>query len=111
MPLLADSEQAIAALDTFKTVPAGYARRMAANSVAAAGEEAGPLLDALLQLMAADRVDHTIFWRRLSHWTREGRTDDTSVRDLFLNREAIDAWLYHIQSCLCRSTGLAADLM
>jgi uncharacterized protein YdiU (UPF0061 family) len=38
-------------------------------------------------------VDFTIFWRRLSHWLRAADAGDASVRDLFLDRAAIDAWL------------------
>ena len=114
MPLVGDSELAIAALETYKTsYPQAYARRMSAKlGLPQPTEETGPVLDALLQLMAADRVDYTIFWRRLSHWARECRTDDTSVQDLFLNRVAIDAWLLSYSELLVHAAqGLAADLM
>jgi uncharacterized protein YdiU (UPF0061 family) len=50
------------------------------------------LIEALMQLLAQDRVDYTIFWRRLSHWVAAMNGND-SVRDLFLDRAAIDAWL------------------
>jgi uncharacterized protein YdiU (UPF0061 family) len=38
--------------------------------------------------------------------------EDTSVRDLFLNRDAIDAWLLSYSELLANTPqGLAADLM
>ncbi len=46
-----------------------------------------------LKLLASERVDYTIFWRRLSHWVAQGDPADASVRDLLLDRAAFDAWL------------------
>lgn len=114
LPLVGDSQLAVSALDTFKTVyPQAYARRMAAKlGFHEPTAEMGPLVETLLQLMAADRVDFTIFWRRLSHWVREGRMDNPTVRDLFLNRDGIDAWLLSYSELLAQvPRGLAADLM
>lgn len=114
MPMIEDSELAIAALETYKTIyPQAYAYRMAAKmGLQQPTSEAGPLIDNVLHLMATDKVDYTIFWRRLGHWARECRLDDTSVRDLFLNREAIDAWLLSYSELLVHiPRGIAADLM
>ena len=75
-------------------------------------EQDRDLIDALLMLMAQDRVDYSIFWRRLSHWAREQRADDASVRDLFLDWAGFDAWLLSYSELLAQvSPGLAADLM
>jgi len=103
LPLINDQDQAIAALETFKTAyPAAFAQRMAAKlgcdlSPYAPGskqfESITPLIEEVLRLLALDRVDFTIFWRRLSHWAQKADAGDASVRDLFLNRDAIDAWL------------------
>jgi len=53
--------------------------------------------DEALRLLAADRVDYTIFWRRLSRWVqaREGdaAAPPDSVRDLFMDRAGFDQWL------------------
>jgi uncharacterized protein YdiU (UPF0061 family) len=45
-------------------------------------------------------VDFTIFWRRLSHWAKRFDSNDATVRDLFINRDAINAWLaaFHAQT-------------
>jgi len=95
LPLIEDQEQAIAALETFKDVyPRAFARKMAAKLGFAQGHEAHKaLIEDILKLLAADRVDFTIFWRRLSHWAASCDVANTSVRDLFLNRDGIDAWL------------------
>lgn len=56
-----------------------------------AGEELGDqaLADDLLKLMAASRADFTISFRRLSR----ALTDPEPLRDLFVDREALGAWL------------------
>ena len=53
------------------------------------------LVEGVLQLLAKDRVDYTIFWRRLSQHVAGGPAEP--VRDLFLDRDGFDAWLsdYH----------------
>ena len=57
-------------------------------------------------------MDYTIFWRRLSHWAQTQRPDDPSVRDLFINREAADAWLLSYSELLAQyPSGLEVDLM
>jgi uncharacterized protein YdiU (UPF0061 family) len=93
--LIGDQELALAALESYKTVfPAELQSRMAAKLGLPAEAQPGDreLIEAILQLLAADRVDYTIFWRRLSrHVAGEGNAD--SVRDLFLQREAFDGWL------------------
>jgi len=114
MPLISAQEHAIAALETYKTLyPQALARRMAAKLGFSVPDEAHkPLIEAVLKLMAADRVDFTLFWRTLSHWARACDMHDTRVRDLFLNREAIDAWLLQYAEQLAPGQrGLAADLM
>jgi hypothetical protein len=103
LPLINDQDQAIAALETYKTTyPAAFAQRMAAKlgcdlSRCAPGSKQAEGLTTLveegLRILAQDRVDFTIFWRRLSHWALKADGSDASVRDLFLNRVAIDAWL------------------
>ena len=67
-----------------------------------ASEEAAPappppgLVNRALQLLHDNEVDYTIFWRRLSERVA-GRPVDR-VRDLFLDRPAIDVWLRDYQT-------------
>ena len=67
-------------------------------------------MDGLQQLLAAGRVDYTIFWRRLSRAVADGK--DEPVRDLFADRAAFDAWSLQYKELLARDDkAMAADLM
>jgi uncharacterized protein YdiU (UPF0061 family) len=114
LPLIGDQKLAIAALETFKTTyPDAFAKKMAAKlGFAKAQVEHGDLAEDVLKLVAADQVDFTIFWRRLSHWARTCSRTDDSVRDLFLDSAGIDRWLLQYSELLAQDKrGLAADLM
>lgn len=50
------------------------------------------LVDELLTLMAKDKVDFTILFRRLCDFSSVDSTRNTFIRDLFLQREAFDRW-------------------
>ena len=76
----------------------GYRERFAASmlgrlrtKLGLAGAEPGDqaLADDFLKLMAASRADFTQSFRRLSRALR----DPEPLRDLFIDREALDAWL------------------
>ena len=117
LPLIGDSDAALAALDSYRS---DYPAAMLAAWRAKLGLSAGvrpeaddqDLIDRWLKLMAADRCDFTITFRRLAGFASAesaGRTtsgtSDTSgtsaeasaeanapVRDLFIDRPAFDAW-------------------
>jgi uncharacterized protein YdiU (UPF0061 family) len=95
LPLISDQDLAVAALETYQTLlPRALALRFGAKLGLAEGEAAPQaLVQDILTLLASEAVDFTIFWRRLSHWALEQAAGDASVRDLFLDRPAIDAWL------------------
>ena len=118
LPLIEDQDLTIAALETYKSAyPQAFDASMAPKlGFAAVREGQRALVDALLQLMATDRVDYTIFWRRLSHWVRQPATGatppDAAVRDLFMDRDAIDQWLLQYSEHLVDiPRGIAAILM
>ena len=53
------------------------------------------LVEDLLQALQQDRVDYTVFWRRLSMAVHESAHSTHAfepVRDLFLHRDTFDAW-------------------
>ena len=50
------------------------------------------LIDDLLRLMATDRADFTITIRRLADFSAAPGAANDAVRDLFIDREAFDAW-------------------
>ncbi len=50
------------------------------------------LLDELLDLLAKNRVDYTIFFRQLSFFRTEPSSDSNGLRNHFLDREGFDLW-------------------
>lgn len=112
LPLIEEQELALAALESYKTAfPAALEAHMRAKLGLldpAANDQA--LAEDILKLLAQDRVDYTIFWRRLSH--SGAGTDAQAVRDLFLDHAAADAWLLRYKERLAHTPqGLVADLM
>ncbi|MGI4777267.1 MAG: protein adenylyltransferase SelO [Janthinobacterium lividum] len=99
LPLIGDQDAAVAALASYKTVfPEAYDDRMREKlgllAVSGATEHDGAereLIDGVLRLLAAERTDWTIFWRRLCDCAENG--DTAPVRDLFIDRQGVDAWL------------------
>jgi uncharacterized protein YdiU (UPF0061 family) len=92
MPLIEDSDTALAALEPYKTVypQALMAAWRAKLGLRDAREEDQALADDLLKLMAQDHTDFTITFRRLGGFSAAGA--NTAVRDLFIDRLAFDAW-------------------
>lgn len=107
-----DQELALAALETYKTAfPAALEAQMRAKLglIDTQPEDRG-LIESLQKLLAQDKVDYTIFWRKLSHFVA-GAPPET-VRDLFLDRPAWDAWLLQYSERLRHiNSRLSADLM
>ena len=92
LPLIAEQESALAALESYKAV---FPRELEARMRAKLGlTDAQPadreLIESILKLLAQDKVDYTIFWRRLSRFVAGEGAE--LVRDLFLQRDAFDAW-------------------
>jgi uncharacterized protein YdiU (UPF0061 family) len=93
LPLIGEQDLALAALEPYKTLfPRELEARMRAKlGLADAQDGDRALIEGIQKLLAADRVDYTIFWRRLSHAVAANAFEP--VRDLFLDRGALDAWL------------------
>jgi uncharacterized protein YdiU (UPF0061 family) len=101
MALVDDSDAILAVLDVYPDLfqQAWFERMRLKLGGLSPQNDDGELIHALLETMAADRVDHTLFWRRLSravaHW-QGGMAQDASfapVIDLVLDRERLQAWL------------------
>ena len=107
LPLMDEQQQALDALEPYKALmPAALQRRMNAKlGLERVQDGDAELTEALMKLLAADAVDFTIFWRRLSHAV-PGELDP--VRDLFLQRETFDAWAVHWQERLQAQPGFDA---
>ncbi|HJW12716.1 MAG TPA: YdiU family protein [Albitalea sp.] len=94
LPLMADGDEALAALEPYKSVfPQALESRMRTKlglaSVQASDRE---LIDGLLQRMAQDKADYSITFRRLGEFSTAPDAANARVRDLFLDREGFDAW-------------------
>ncbi|MDP2368606.1 protein adenylyltransferase SelO [Rhodoferax sp.] len=113
LPLIEDQDLAVAALEPYKQEFSDcFAQQMRAKlGLTGLTLESDPaLIDDLLQLLARNRVDYTIFWRRLSYMV--SGADPATVRDLFLDRSAFDAWLLRYSELLgLVSKELAANSM
>ena len=104
LPLIGDEELTIAALESYKTVfPAAYARQMLAKLGLPENEAGTPategrfalLVNPLLQILADNKVDYTIFFSRLTDAVAQGQArpiDFEPLRDIILDRPSFDAW-------------------
>ena len=92
LPLIEDSDLALATLEVYKTAFADalLARWRAKLGLQTAEADDRELVDDLLRRMATDRCDFTITFRRLA--TFVPGAPNAAVRDLFIDREAFDAW-------------------
>jgi uncharacterized protein YdiU (UPF0061 family) len=69
-----------------------YLERMAAKFGLPPGSETASLVMDALQLLAQNRVDYTIFLRRLCDFDSRPEAANAPLRDLVLDRAAFDAW-------------------
>ena len=112
LPLMDNQEQALAALESYKSVfPAALDARMRAK-LGLADEQADDkaLIESTFRLLASNKVDYTIFWRRLCAFTPQSGHE--SVRDLFYDGESFNVWALQYSERLRHvDIGLRADLM
>ncbi|WP_349335400.1 protein adenylyltransferase SelO [Delftia sp. DS1230] len=120
LPLIGEEELTIAALESYKQVfPQAYGSLMLrklglpedAPGTPPAEARFAALVNPLLQLMADNAVDYTIFFSRLTDAvaTAGGTEPDLEpVRDLMLDRPAFDAWAAGYVRQLATVDGTAA---
>lgn len=96
LPLTGDEETTRAAIDEYRNhfgdaLEAVFHAKLGLVAIEAGDDE---LIESLLSLLHASRVDWPIFWRRLGGFKQDfaGLAADSSLRDLFADREAFDAW-------------------
>ncbi len=86
-------EAAKAELDRYPALFAGsYIDLLCAKLGLPADKSHVPLLIELLDLLAANRIDYTIFMRTLCDFSTEPDNINAPLRDLFIDRAAFDAW-------------------
>ncbi len=112
MPLTGgDVDAARAALEPYK---AEFALAMqtlmrAKLGLATARDDDTALADDFLNLMAQDRVDHSITWRALGQFGTAPGLDNASVRDQFIDREAFAAWSLRYRDRLASEGSIDAE--
>lgn len=78
--------------ETFSTE---YMRLMCAKLGLPFEPVSAPLVTSLLDLMARNKVDYTIFFRALSGFDSSPGAQNKGLRDLCLAREDFDTWAHH----------------
>ena len=112
LPLIDDQEQALGALESYKSVfPQALEARMRAKlGLLDTQDDDSALVESTFKLLAANKVDYTIFWRRLCGFTPQSGHE--AVRDLFFDRESFNAWALQYSERIAHvDTLLQADLM
>ncbi len=108
MPLIGDSDLALAALEPYKQAFADalLARWRAKLGLQSQEESDRALIDDLLRLMANDSCDFTITFRRMASFSAEPGTANATVRDMFVDRAAFDAWAQRYADRLAREASV-----
>ena len=112
LPLIDDQSQALASLESYKTVfPEALQARMRAKlGLPDVQADDTTLVESTFKLLTSNKVDYTIFWRRLCTFTPQSGHEP--VRDLFFDRESFNAWaLQYSERITHVNKGLRADLM
>jgi uncharacterized protein YdiU (UPF0061 family) len=111
LPLIEDSDLALAALETYKTAFADALLSRWTAKLGLSTHEDGDreLVDDLLRRMAADKCDFTITFRRLARFVSEPGAPNAAVRDLFVDRETFDAWAARYTARLNREASSDVD--
>ncbi len=112
LPLIDDQSQALASLESYKTVfPEALQARMRAKlGLPDVQTDDSALVESVFKLLASNKVDYTVFWRRLCSFTPQSGHEP--VRDLFFDRESFNAWALQYSERLTHvNKGLRADLM
>ena len=112
LPLIGEQEQALAALEPYKTIfpTALQAKMLAKLGLTDATDDSKALTESTFKLLAANKVDYTIFWRRLCSFTPQSGHEP--LRDLFFDRESFNAWaLQYSEQIANVSPSHRADLM
>ena len=88
-------------LDTYPAIFAStYINLMCAKLGLPASQTAIPTITQLLDMLHKNRIDYTIFMRRLCDFNSSPTSLNSPLRDLFIDRDAFDAWANHYRSQL-----------
>jgi serine/tyrosine/threonine adenylyltransferase len=112
LPLIGEQEHALAALQSYRSVfPTALQARMRAKlGLLHEQPDDEALVESTFKLLADNRVDYPIFWRRLCRFTPTSGHEE--LRDLFFDRESFNHWALSFSERLTPvNQGLRADSM
>ena len=112
LPLMDSQEQALSALESYKTVfPEALEARMREKlGLPDLQADDKALIESTFKLLASNKVDYTIFWRRLCDFTPQSGHE--AVRDLFFDRKSFNVWALSYSERIAHVIPqLKADLM
>jgi uncharacterized protein YdiU (UPF0061 family) len=94
MPLIGDGDVALAAVAAFKPVYAEAMRRRLRNKcgLATTQDTDAGMIDWLLKQLAYERVDYTVFFRRLAEFSTAEGADNSRVTGLFKDGKFSEIW-------------------
>lgn len=117
LPLIEDESLAQAAVDVYRErFPLELDLRYRAKlGLRTEQPDDRVLLESTLRLLAQERTDYSIFWRRLSQHvaaSARGASEAQALRDLFIDATAFDAWLARYEARLSQENPRdSAELM
>ena len=79
-----------------------YVELMSAKLGIAPGPETAQLITQLLEILHGNKVDYTLFFRRINRFKQAAGELNAPLRDLFLEREAFDVWAQSYRALLAR---------
>jgi len=111
LPLIGDGDTALAALEPYRSVFADTLLALMRTKLGLAQVHEGDreLVDDLLRRMAADRTDFSIGFRRLCAFDSRVDARNDAIRDLFVEREAFDAWALRYAARLRAEASIDAE--
>jgi uncharacterized protein YdiU (UPF0061 family) len=111
IPLTVDAEATQAVLETYQDEYALAIGEVMRAKLGFATPEPGDdaLIDRLLGLLQANRVDWTLFWRNLAAVAGATAAGDAAVRGFFADRAAFDAWLADYRARLRSESSIDAE--
>jgi uncharacterized protein YdiU (UPF0061 family) len=111
LPLIGEPDDALEALESYQaTFPRALAQQMRAKLGLTTEQDADrDLIDGLLKRMADDKSDFSITFRRLAQFSTTEASLNAPVRDMFLDRDAFDAWAAQYTSRLRAEGSIDAE--
>ncbi len=105
------SEPLLAALEIYReSFPIEMLGRLRAKlGLVATLPQDKELADDWLKLLAAHHTDYTMAWRRLGGFDSSANANNADLRDLFVDREAFDAWSQRYRERLRAEASIDAE--